>query len=261
MATAAADDGSRTVSPPVGVKRERSEDEDQETRRVSQRTESNNNANNDEDIKTATFNCVNTINTSTDTAIIIENMNNIFPHGILRDNIISERQKIFIRVGGPLSVVTAMNRFPSNPNVQGSGIFTLWRAMSSCDEAISVVFDVDGAQAILSAMRRFHATKRVQLYGLAAFCRLCANNAPFGNQLVQTLDALPLVTKAVKKFADDAKVCKMGCILFWLLTKVETLKQPMIQAKVASVLSAAIEGHLDNSDIQTFARRAMKALL
>lgn len=249
-------DGMRTVSPPHGVKRERSNDDEADDRCVLQRTDGE--ISNVIDLKNAIVEHVKTINLSTHEDAINESMCGL-AEILFKGRPIELEQTTFVRVGGPLAVVSAMIRHPDNKVLQGNGMAVLMNATYNNGEIKSVVVDVGGVPVILQSMKRFESSGTIQFEGLGALCCL-SSKLSHAKLMVENLGVLSQITEVMKAFGSDPSIVFRGCHILSNLANFN-VQQAMIDANVTSTLAAAMEGHKENSNIQNVARQAMQKLL
>ena len=261
-------DGPRPVSPPVRVKREGSEDGQEETRRVAQRTEENQTANGTLAGPAPVIDAVASINGYVKTISKSDNENVIKDTMIkLADSLSEEEQRpekkrAFLCVGGPITIVTKLDKYTNNEYIESNGIRVLinatWKDVNN--QLRSAIADVDGIEAIVEAMTIYSASSEIQRRGLSALrnISILKENA---EKLVLEIEIIPMIIQTMTIFSDDVEVTTKACGLLKKLSSYEKLHKPMVDAKVVSALARAIEEHENNEDIQRRARKAIKQLL
>jgi hypothetical protein len=261
-------DGPRPVSPPVRVKREGSEDGQEETRRVAQRTEENQTANGTLAGPAPVIDAVASINGYVKTISKSDNEN------VIKDTMIKladslseedqrpEKKRAFLSVGGPITIVTKLDKYTNNEYIESNGIRVLinatWKDVNN--QLRSAIADVDGIEAIVEAMTIHSASSEIQRRGLSALrnISILKENA---EKLVLEIEIIPMIIQTMTIFSDDVEVTTKACGLLKKLSSYEKLHKPMVDAKVVSALARAIEEHENNEDIQHRARKAIKQLL
>jgi hypothetical protein len=261
-------DGPRPVSPFVRVKREASEDGQEETRRVAQRTEENQTANGTLAGPAPVIDAVASINGYVKTISKSDNENVIKDTMIkLADSLSGEEQRpekkrAFLSVGGPITIVTKLDKYTNNEYIESNGIRVLinatWKDVNN--QLRSAIADVDGIEAIVEAMTIHSASSEIQRRGLSALrnISILKENA---EKLVLEIEIIPMIIQTMTIFSDDVEVTTKACGLLKKLSSYEKLHKPMVDAKVVSALARAIEEHENNEDIQHRARKAIKQLL
>jgi len=260
--------GSRPVSPPVRVKREGSEDGQEETRRVAQRTEENQTANGTLagpapviDAVASIKEYVKTVSKSEDENVIKDNMEKL-GDALFEEEQRAEKKRAFLCVGGPITIVTKLNKYKNNEYIESNGICVLvnatWKDMNN--QLRSVIADVDGIEAIVEAMTIHSASSVIQRRGLMALrnISILEENA---EKLVLEIGIIPMIIQVMTMFSDNVEVTTIACDLLKKLGSYEKLHKSMVDANVLSALARAIEQHENNEEVQRRARRAMKQLL
>lgn len=253
--------GTRDVSQSNnGAKRERSDDEEeQETRRVSQRTNGDTMTATD-DANKSIKQYVNALARSNDEGVITEKMRELLEILFNESNPLESHQEAFDRVGGPLAVVVAMEKYPDCKVLQRNGMSVLVSAKHKNDELTSVVGEVGGIQAVVAAMKRFPTWKGIIQLSLGALGNLATHSAN-AKVLVLGTDAVTCIISAMNKFQDSADIVSQGCEVLLNLSSVEDLKMPLREANVRTALAAAMDGHKGDDEIQNRAGQAMTNLL
>lgn len=249
-------EGTNPVSSPTGVKRERSDDKE-ETRRVLQRTD-------DDEFSSWTASNditkhVKNIACSNEKEEIIESMDEL-KASFRGENQLLERQQLFVRVGGTVTIVAAMEKYPGCRRLQQEGIAVLINISRLNKELQSIVADVGGIHAIVMAMKRFPTAQEIQRLSIIA---LHHSSFHIQNKLITILEAYGFddAVGAMNKFPACMDILKFGCQLLFNLSGSEILKKQMRDAKVATTLSAVIDDDEIEEDMQKKAVKAMKALL
>lgn len=171
-----------------------------------------------------------------------------------------EKQEVFLRLGGPLAVVTTMLKLPHNKAVQEWGLVTLVDAADGNSSIQGVAIDVGAIRAILQAMANHPSSRSVQEGGLTALYKLCSSK-PHAQSLATKFGGVPLIISAMETFSDDEELVLMGSQLLDRLSEVVRSQQLMIDAKVLSALSTIVQTYRQNKNILTYAGRTMIRLI
>ena len=120
-----------------------------------------------------------------------------------------------------------------------------------------------GIQAILVIMERFASEINVIRGGFRALRNIVHNHETNADILVTKLGGIPFLAERMKNFHADADAMKNACCMFLNLSCFEQLRKQIVHAKALSALASAFDfdGHKDNPDIQTPARRAILMLV
>lgn len=258
-----------TVSPSTGSKHERAEDEE-ETRRVSQRVDENETTAEGEHENvcplTSIKECIKGISRSHDsTDFIRENL--MILSGCLGKEVkhsYRTKHEVFLNVGGPLIVVNVLRKYLQDRTIQEHGMMILAKMTPFGDERVSTaVADVDGISVVLETISKYYATKRIQMDGL-----ITLYNVGYGQEAVKMIvreaDGIPVIIESMDMHLTDDEVVEKAVKLLNRLVSNRSskdIRKAMVKAKAASALSRAIEEHEDNENIQKVARQAMKSLM
>lgn len=241
-----------TVSPPVRVKRERS-DEEETGRRVSQRTE---------DAPTSIAGLVKDLKSADEEVLeasIHKLVNLLYDED---DRETKKRQKLFYQVGGQAKVVDLMNEHADCYAIQKYGISVLRNATYKNQELKVAVAVANGIQAILAAMKKFPSERDIQRYGLRVlFYITTSGSSRKANTLVTKVNDVPFIISQMDHFSDDAAITEWACKLLNNLTLHSHLIDHIRGTKAMIALATACHNHKGVNEIQKYARKVQRRLV
>lgn len=244
----------RTVTPPVRVKRERSEEEEPTTRRVSQRTEG--------DDANSIVSIVSNDLQSDDEEILGKALGKLAVLLYDVDDAETEKkQKLFYQVGGHAFVVALMKKYPDFVTIQREGVFVLMNTTYKNQELKIAVAVVNGIETILAAMKKFPSEQSITNDGLGTFCNFTSETDDHAESLVSKLDVLPFLISQMNRFSGHADITESACKLLNVLSSNAQLRDSIRDAKAMTVLAAALDNHKEEKTIQDRARKVLKRLL
>lgn len=200
-----------------------------------------------------------TISTTDDSKVLYTAMVNL-EDVLYEQEGLAEKQDDFMRLGGPLAVVTTMLKQHYNMAVQEWGIVILTKAADKNPAMQGIAVEVGGVHAILQAMAMHPSSRSIQEAGLEALFTLCSSKSN-AEILATKFNSVPLIVKAMEMFADDEDVVLLASQLLDRLSDVERSQQVMIDAQVVGALSTILQAHRQNKTILKYAGRTMIRLV
>lgn len=256
-----------SLSPPArGVKRERTDDDGDQARRVNQRTggvEAVAPEHQETSMETLVLDDLN----SADEDFLADTLYKLRvllrrKNGELRGNL-STRQAEFIQLGGHATVVRVMNAHIECMTIQEDGAGVLAN-LCSCSNisAGETVGKVRGIQAVVQAMKAHPLERNVIHNGIVALLNLSSASEVNATLLVTKLEAMPFIVERANDFLGDEALTKFYCCLLDILCLFIPLRNCLLyNAKAAPVLAMAMTNYRDNASIQKNARTSLRNLI
>jgi hypothetical protein len=251
-----------------GVKRERTDHDGDQARRVNQRTgkEAAAPEQHKEEEKSMETLVLDDLN-SADEDFLADTLYKLLvllrrKNGELLGNL-SRRQAEFIQLGGHATVVRVMNAHRECITIQENGAGVLANLCSYSNiSAVETVGKVRGIQAVVEAMKAHPLERDVIHKGIVALLNLSSGNEVNATLLVTKLEAMPFIVKRANDFLGDEAMTKSYCCLLDSLSKFILLRNSLLyNAKAAPVLALAMTNYRDNASIQKSTRTALRNLI
>lgn len=120
---------------------------------------------------------------------------------------------------------------------------------------------------MVTALAKYHASREVQLYGIAALGNLCSGSNHYSDasqaaqRLVNELDGVNLAVNAMKQFPQDEPTQEVVCCFLARLCFLGLGETPALKEKALLHVSEAVKRYPDNRIIEKNAAKFMAAVL
>ena len=255
------------VSPPlVRVKRERSEDEeeDDEARRVNQRTGEVSAPHQQQEEKSMETLILDDLYNADEEVLTraLESIGNLLrlkngEEGGVR----TMRQEEFLQLGGHAAIVRVMNANLPSALIQKNGACILLSFCLYNDRAREAVGKVRGIQAVVEAMKAHSLERGVIHNGIGALINFTAANEVNATLLVTKLKAVPFIVERANHFSGDEMVTTAFVGLIKVLTGFAPLRKAILAANAGPALFNAINNFEGNNQLQSMSRKAITNLV
>lgn len=175
------------------------------------------------------------------------------------DVVLEQKQERFFDLDAHTLVAFAMFNHPNHERLQNYSLRVFMGAMHRNNAAKNSVAKVNGIQAIVAAMRRFHDSRDIQFFGLKALKSLCYLTAN-SELLVHRMGCVPMILHVMRNFPYDGSIVETASDLIFECCHHKGMRKPILCAKAATVLAAAFEIHMNNERVAEAALDALNIL-
>lgn len=188
-------------------------------------------------------------------------------------------QTEFLNLGGHAIVLTTMQKWNSNVNIQShlcrciAGMILTYnrgkKRSSEGDEndlvsSLLLMGTLD--QITIGALQQYPKYPTIQLDVMHALIQLCGGSSgscqEAAKRFVRELDGVSMVTKAMGVFAETEDIQEHGCrLLNTLCITGEHQEATAIKAKALTVVAASVQAYPENESIEKDAHDLMNAVL
>jgi hypothetical protein len=173
----------------------------------------------------------------------------------------------FHEAGGASTIVGAMRRWYTVPEIQALGCGALANSFIDPDEDSRLrIIEAGASEAIVCAMKNYPKNRDVLMNGCRALGRLCDWKEQSRNYIVITMKGHDVILTAMKKFPNDTELQMWACYALKYLSEPEKCRAPICDSGGFHALLDTIETYKDKKmehviHIQANARCALKNLL
>lgn len=242
------------------AKRERSDDdEDESIRRVLQRTQANKNNYDEEESRSLKQLVLEDLKSDDETVLenVLENISRALYNGEKAAAQLAKIQQDFFILGGHVIVVRLMQDHPYCQGIQEQGIRVITNAIYRNKGLQNAVVKVDGIEATLVAMKWFPNNWYIQRNGLQAFINIIHSDDGNAKSFVLDLKGVPIILGAMVRFSDNDDIAARGCAAVSSLCRLEELRKPIFETNALSVLANARDTFREHSQIEFNVGKAM----
>ena len=171
----------------------------------------------------------------------------------------AQNREEITNLGGPMTIVTIMNRYETEPSIQAEGCAVL-QNLAISDEARAVIARFQGVQPVVAAMKKFPLHEDIQEWGTGALRNLCWNSKE-NQRLVVKNNGIPVILNAMQRH--PALHYHVASTLFNFITfGDDDVKDAIFEADCLSAIArAAQENSESDENMKKTSVKALKVLL
>lgn len=240
------------ASQQQGIKREQSDDGEESTRRVSQRTDEN-----QEDAVTRSMKQLVLEDLQSDDVKVIEKVLEQLRKAMRSGN---EGIQEFFFLGGQSSVIAVMRKHQNCHAILMECFNVVTDATCMSEDLQNAFRKVGGIEAVLAAMEKFPNDRNIQFSGLLSLANLCCHNEANAKTLVTDLNGVSAILKSMHIFSNDEDVASAGCLALRNLCchKVNLIKPIFFYADTFTALAKARDAFKENEKIHDNVTEAIR---
>lgn len=183
----------------------------------------------------------------------------------------TEKLSCFMQLGGQFALVSVLERWPDNPEIQEFGCSVF--ALLTNDEAFvhngKTLAVACGLQSILLAMKRFPSRRSIQISGCCVLSRCCCIRE-LATFAVYEMNCVSTIVDAMMHFDKDSQVLKWGCWSLCTLSRWKKCRPLIVDAGGFGLLAFVIgrdraqvasDDRDNDEELHEATRKALKRLV
>jgi len=172
------------------------------------------------------------------------------------------------QAGGHTVLVVTMTKWVANESIQTSSCRCIQNMTCTNAHAKESFAIVGGLEAVVTAMRSFPTSQRVQRSGCGAVMNLLSGHEDEGSHILTNMatrfvndyDGIALVVKAMQEFPEEVKIQLWGNGLFQNLATHPEFRLPLMKSGAITATGGSLELYSDHELIRQYASKFLKVM-